>query len=134
LAVASTRPIASAFALAPDQEPFKGNDGVGALPRQLGRSRTGDQKGHARVDTVARYRWKAPRFCIAASRPGPFRQTFNLAEHVKVTNATFEHGLLIVELKREVPEALKPRRIEIATRHDSVGQTKGTTLEHNKAA
>ncbi len=64
----------------------------------------------------------------------PFRQTFNLAEHVKVTNATFEHGLLIVELKREVPEALKPRRIEIATRHDSVGQTKVTTLEHNKAA
>jgi molecular chaperone IbpA len=63
----------------------------------------------------------------------PFRQTFNLAEHVKVTNATFEHGLLIVELKREVPEALKPRRIEIATRHDSVGQTKVTTLEHNKA-
>ena len=49
-----------------------------------------------------------------ASRPGPFRQSFNLAEHLKVTNATFEHGLLTVELKREVPEALKPRRIEIA--------------------
>jgi hypothetical protein len=57
-----------------------------------------------------------------------------LVEHVKVTNATFEHGLLIVELKREVPEALKPHRIEIATRHDSVGQTKVTTLEHSKVA
>ncbi len=45
----------------------------------------------------------------------PFRQSFNLAEHLKVIGATFEHGLLTVELKREVPEALKPRRIEIAT-------------------
>ncbi|AWN43033.1 Hsp20 family protein [Methylobacterium durans] len=42
-----------------------------------------------------------------------FRQTFNLAEHVKVTGASLENGLLTVELKREVPEALKPRRIAI---------------------
>ena len=44
-----------------------------------------------------------------------FKQTFNLADHVKVTGAGLEHGLLTVELKREIPEALKPRRIEIAT-------------------
>jgi molecular chaperone IbpA len=44
-----------------------------------------------------------------------FRQSFNLADHVKVTGATLENGLLTVELKREVPEALKPRRIEIAS-------------------
>ena len=44
-----------------------------------------------------------------------FRQRFNLADHVKVTGATLENGLLTVELKREVPEALKPRRIEIAS-------------------
>ena len=44
-----------------------------------------------------------------------FRQIFNLADHVKVTSATLENGLMIVELKREVPEALKPRRIEIAS-------------------
>ncbi|MBY0297964.1 MAG: Hsp20 family protein [Methylobacterium sp.] len=43
-----------------------------------------------------------------------FRQTFSLADHVKVTGATLEHGLLAVELVREVPEALKPRRIAIA--------------------
>ena len=42
-----------------------------------------------------------------------FRQNFNLAEHVKVTGASLENGLLTVELKREVPEALKPRRIAI---------------------
>ena len=43
-----------------------------------------------------------------------FKQTFNLADHVKVTAADLDNGLLTVELKREVPEALKPRRIEIA--------------------
>ena len=36
----------------------------------------------------------------------PFRQSFNLAEHLKVTNATFEHGVLTIQLKREVPEAV----------------------------
>jgi len=49
-----------------------------------------------------------------------FRQTFNLADHVKVTGADLENGLLTVELKREVPEALKPRRIEIAARGERV--------------
>jgi molecular chaperone IbpA len=43
-----------------------------------------------------------------------FRQSFNLAEHVKVTGARLENGLLTIELQREVPEALKPRRIQIA--------------------
>ena len=44
-----------------------------------------------------------------------FKQTFNLADHVKVTGAGLENGLLVIELQREVPEALKPRRIEIAS-------------------
>ncbi len=48
-----------------------------------------------------------------------FKQTFNLADHVKVTGASLENGLLSIELQREVPEALKPRRIEIGS---SVGQ------------
>ena len=43
-----------------------------------------------------------------------FKQSFNLADHVKVTGASLDNGLLTVELVREVPEALKPRRIEIA--------------------
>ena len=65
-----------------------------------------------------------------------FRQTFNLAQHVKVTAATFEHGLLTIELKREVPEALKPRRIEIGTASgpSSVAQNNVTTLEQPKVA
>jgi molecular chaperone IbpA len=44
-----------------------------------------------------------------------FSQTFNLADHVKVANARLEDGLLSVDLVREVPEQLKPRRIEIGS-------------------
>ncbi|MBA1158954.1 Hsp20 family protein [Microvirga mediterraneensis] len=44
-----------------------------------------------------------------------FKQTFNLADHVKVTGASLENGLLTIELKREVPEELKPHRIEIVS-------------------
>ena len=64
----------------------------------------------------------------------PFRQTFNLAQHVKVSDARFENGLLIVELKREVPEALKPRRIEIATSDGATRVANVTTLEQSKVA
>ncbi len=45
-----------------------------------------------------------------------FKQTFNLADHVKVTSADLENGLLLVELVREIPEQLKPRRIELGSR------------------
>jgi molecular chaperone IbpA len=64
----------------------------------------------------------------------PFRQTFNLAQHVKVSDARFENGLLTIELKREVPEALKPRRIEIATGSGATSVGKVTTLEQAKVA
>ena len=43
-----------------------------------------------------------------------FEKTFQLADHVHVTGARHENGMLHVELERQVPEALKPRRIEIA--------------------
>ena len=44
-----------------------------------------------------------------------FKQTFNLAAHVKVAGASLENGLLSVELVREIPEQLKPRRIEVGS-------------------
>jgi len=44
-----------------------------------------------------------------------FKRQFNLADHVQVTGAHFENGLLRIGLLREVPEAKKPRKIEIAT-------------------
>ena len=58
----------------------------------------------------------------------PFRRVFSLADYVQVKGASFEGGLLKVDLVREVPEAMKPRRIAINTSNDN------RTLEHQKAA
>ncbi len=43
-----------------------------------------------------------------------FERRFHLADHVRVTGASHEDGMLHIDLTREVPEALKPRQIEIA--------------------
>ncbi|MBT8049338.1 MAG: Hsp20 family protein [Gammaproteobacteria bacterium] len=50
-----------------------------------------------------------------------FERRFSLADHVKVTGARLDNGLLHIELEREIPEAMKPRTIEI--------QSSGTLLE-----
>lgn len=51
-----------------------------------------------------------------------FKQVFSLADHVKVAGANLENGLLAIELVREVPEQLKPRRIEIGSGGQTIGQ------------
>jgi len=43
----------------------------------------------------------------------PFKRQFNLADYVQVKGAAFDNGLLQIELVREIPEAMKPRRIAI---------------------
>jgi molecular chaperone IbpA len=43
-----------------------------------------------------------------------FEKRFKLADHVHVTSASYEHGMLNVNLIKEIPEALRPRRIEIS--------------------
>ncbi len=43
-----------------------------------------------------------------------FERRFNLADYMQVVGADLENGLLHIELKRELPEAMKPRTIEIA--------------------
>ena len=58
----------------------------------------------------------------------PFRRVFNLADYVQVKGASFEHGLLKIDLVREVPEAMKPRRIAINAGNDN------KVIEHHKAA
>ena len=57
----------------------------------------------------------------------PFRRVFNLADYVQVKGATFTDGLLQVDLVREVPEAMKPRRI-------AINGTTRPAVEHKKAA
>jgi molecular chaperone IbpA len=42
-----------------------------------------------------------------------FERRFQLADHVEVVGATLKNGLLHIDLKRNVPEELKPRRIDI---------------------
>jgi molecular chaperone IbpA len=43
----------------------------------------------------------------------PFKRQFSLADYVQVKSASFDNGLLKIELVREMPEAMKPRRIAI---------------------
>ncbi|GAB7201676.1 hypothetical protein DZS_33410 [Dickeya ananatis] len=43
----------------------------------------------------------------------PFTLSFTLAEHLHVSQAQFQHGLLHIDLIREVPQALQPQRIAI---------------------
>jgi len=64
----------------------------------------------------------------------PFERRFSLADFVEVKEASFEDGLLQIELERKVPESMKPRKIEI-----NVGKEHGTTdnvrtIEHSKVA
>ena len=48
-----------------------------------------------------------------------FERRFQLADHVEVTGATLKNGLLFVDLKRNIPEELKPRKIAISTAKES---------------
>jgi molecular chaperone IbpA len=52
-----------------------------------------------------------------------FERRFNLADHVKVSGARLDNGLLHIELEREIPEAMKPKNIEI------LSSTPGALLE-----
>lgn len=47
-----------------------------------------------------------------------FERRFSLADHVFVTGADLQNGLLVISLKRELPEALKPRKITIGSQDD----------------
>ena len=58
----------------------------------------------------------------------PFRRVFSLADYVEVKSAAFEGGLLKIDLVREVPEAMKPRRIAINAGNDN------KQIEHQQAA
>jgi molecular chaperone IbpA len=61
------------------------------------------------------------RFLYRGIATRSFERRFNLADHVRVTGARLDNGLLHIELEREIPEAMKPKTIEI--------QASGTLLE-----
>ena len=58
----------------------------------------------------------------------PFRRIFNLADYVQVKQASFKDGLLTIDLAREIPEAMKPRRIAIS------GGSSSPQIDQKKAA
>jgi molecular chaperone IbpA len=62
-----------------------------------------------------------------------FERRFSLADFVEVKEASFEDGLLQIDLVREVPEAMKPKRIEIKS-GKAVQADKAKTIEHMRAA
>ena len=65
-----------------------------------------------------------------------FERRFELADHVKVVGANLTDGLLTIELRREVPEAMRPRRIEITAAGGTgqVGQSRPQVIEGQQAA
>lgn len=62
-----------------------------------------------------------------------FKRQFQLAEHVNVIGAQMHNGLLTIDLKREIPEAMKPRRIAIKT-DAPVADAKPSLIEGRQAA
>lgn len=62
-----------------------------------------------------------------------FERRFSLADFVEVKDATFEDGLLQIDLVREIPEAMRPKRIEIRS-DKTLQDNKGKTIEHMRAA
>ena len=58
----------------------------------------------------------------------PFERQFRLADYVEVTSASFEHGLLQIDLVRRVPDIMKPRRIEIGA-GKSLGNAEKTATQ-----
>lgn len=58
-----------------------------------------------------------------------FERRFGLADHVRVAGAKLEHGLLTIDLVRELPELLKPRKIEIGAATPSASKAKPKPVE-----
>jgi molecular chaperone IbpA len=65
---------------------------------------------------------------------GSFERRFQLADYVQVKGASLENGLLTIELAREVPEELKPRRIELQAPKAVGAGEQPRQLERQKAA
>lgn len=73
-----------------------------------------EQREHQLVIAAKRAEGEAkPTYLHRGIATRAFEKRFQLADHVRVTGAVAEHGMLHIDLVREVPEALKPRRIEI---------------------
>lgn len=87
--------------------------------------------------TVAGQKVEAPKqeFLHQGIAARPFEHRFSLEDHVEVEGASFENGLLQIDLIRRIPEAMKPRRIAIGSTGSGSGRpAKTKTVEHVRAA
>ena len=83
--------------------------------------------GRKRADGGAQYLYRG----IAT---GAFERRFQLADYVQVKGASLENGLLTIELAREVPEELRPRRIEVQAPKAVGAGEQPQRIEQQKAA
>lgn len=56
-----------------------------------------------------------------------FERRFQLADHIRVVNASLSNGLLTIDLAREIPESMKPRQIEITSGQKFIDHKKDKT-------
>jgi molecular chaperone IbpA len=63
-----------------------------------------------------------------------FERRFSLADYVEVKRAWFEDGLLQIALERDVPDSMKPRKIDIQMGKAQVSDAKAKTIEHATVA
>jgi molecular chaperone IbpA len=61
-----------------------------------------------------------------------FKQTFSLADHVEVSGASLVNGVLTIDLRREIPEALRPRKITIGAA-PAPAAVAAKTIKHEQA-
>lgn len=90
--------------------------------------KTADDEREDREDREFLYRGIATR---------SFERRFQLADHVRVVSAKLENGLLHIELQRELPEQMKPRRIEIGEGRSPLESKQGKRIgsdEETRAA
>jgi hypothetical protein len=71
---------------------------------------------------------------VSGRNGGQFR--FSLEDHVEVESASFENGLLQINLVRRIPEAMKPRRVQIDAGAENAKDKadKAKTIDHIRAA
>ena len=76
----------------------------------------------------------SPEYLYQGIAAREFERQFSLEDHVEVENASFDNGLLQINLVRRIPEAMKPRRIEIGAGKPADRGDTGKTIGHMRAA
>jgi molecular chaperone IbpA len=77
---------------------------------------------------------KAREFLYRGIATRAFERRFQLADHVKVVSARLENGLLHIDLQRELPERMKPRKIEIGSARPSLEAKAAAEESRSEAA